>query len=145
MVPWRPVCPVCPVAPAQAGSCQALLLSSPRSHAGLASKSGAWMRTVRGQSTLTCGALEAGLSRLPGGSCRGMQLSGSAIFTEVSCRACFQEWCLDEDCARAEHTDRWCPGGRSVPSARWLLQGQQAVRLLITLAESHCRACYKCG
>ena len=89
VVPWRPVCPVCPVAPAENCSCRACDVV-PQPHAALASRGGAHMQEgAPGGGQLTCGALEAGLSRLPCGSCRGSrQWLGHTLLRETSCRGC---------------------------------------------------------
>ena len=56
-------------------------------------------RKVKYITSVPCGALEAGLSRLPCGSCRGMQLLDLHTLAELSHRRCFKGWCLHENFA----------------------------------------------
>ena len=75
VVPMRPLLPDSPVDPAMERNCQTVS-PSPRTHGGEA-----WgHQTCLGRrERLTCGAHEATVSRQPGGSCNGAQLSNGLL------------------------------------------------------------------
>ena len=139
MVPWRPVCPVCPVAPAEATGSQALIPSTRHFSRGALCEGSAREEQLINLWCLGGRSVPSALWLLQGQQA-AVRCAMCPLRSHAACHLSKRAHARRVQAGGG--ADLWCPARRSVPSALWLLQGQQAaVRCAMCPLRSHA-ACH---